>query len=63
MNHECQTVTIGEIALRLGVSERTVWRARKMLGLDRAKVSVLRGNRFSVRILRENEEWWRAIDK
>ena len=63
MTHECQTVTIGEIALRLGVSVRTVWRARKMLGLDRAKVAVLRGNRFSVRILRENEEWWRAIDK
>ena len=63
MTHECQTVTIGEIALRLGVSTRTVWRARKMLGLDRARISLTpRTIRYSVPLLRQHEAWWRALE-
>ena len=64
MTHECQTVTIGEIALRLGVSTRTVWRARKMLGLDSARIALSRRTvRFSVPILFREQAWFRATER
>ena len=63
MTHECQTVTIGEIALRLGVSVDTVERCRKKLGIDSARIQLTKRTvRYSVPALREKQAWWRALE-
>jgi len=57
------TLTRKDIARMLDVSVRTVASCEKLLGLDVARINVNRKTiRYSVRVLRANQRWFRAVD-
>ena len=57
------TITRKDIARKLDVSVRTVASCEKSLGLSAARIQVNRRTiRYSVRVLRKNEAWFRKLE-